>query len=59
MAEELYNKGWISYPRTETDQFDAGMDLRRLVGQQQQDGHWGGFAQRYGARVGSSSVLSS
>lgn len=45
VAEELYTKGWISYPRTETDQFDRGMDLRTLVSRQTQDGQWGGFAQ--------------
>lgn len=44
-AEELYTKGWISYPRTETDQFDRGMDLRSLVARQTQDGRWGPFAQ--------------
>jgi DNA topoisomerase-3 len=44
-AEALYTKGWISYPRTETDQFDRGMDLRRLVDRQQQDNRWGQFAQ--------------
>ncbi|KAF2125690.1 prokaryotic type I DNA topoisomerase [Dothidotthia symphoricarpi CBS 119687] len=44
-AEDLYTKGWISYPRTETDQFDRVMDLRALVSRQTQDGHWGGFAQ--------------
>ena len=44
-AEALYTKGWISYPRTETDQFDRGMDLRRLVEKQQQDNRWGPFAQ--------------
>ncbi|EUC45325.1 hypothetical protein COCMIDRAFT_95795 [Bipolaris oryzae ATCC 44560] len=45
VAEDLYTKGWISYPRTETDQFDRGMDLRTLVGRQAQDGRWGLFAQ--------------
>lgn len=28
LAEELYQGGWISYPRTETDAYDPGMDLR-------------------------------
>lgn len=45
IAEDLYTKGWISYPRTETDQFDKGMDLRTLVGRQAQDNTWGAFAQ--------------
>lgn len=45
VAEDLYTKGWISYPRTETDQFDRGMDLRNLVSRQSQDARWGNFAQ--------------
>ncbi|KAF1834803.1 prokaryotic type I DNA topoisomerase [Decorospora gaudefroyi] len=45
VAEDLYTKGWISYPRTETDQFDPGINLRALVGKQTQDGQWGRFAQ--------------
>ncbi|KAF2824637.1 DNA topoisomerase 3-beta [Ophiobolus disseminans] len=45
IAEDLYTKGWISYPRTETDQFDKGMDLRALVARQTQDNAWGQFAQ--------------
>ncbi|KAL8924764.1 MAG: hypothetical protein Q9208_003854 [Pyrenodesmia sp. 3 TL-2023] len=44
IAEELYNKGWISYPRTETDQFDRGMNLRALVEKQTQDDAWGPHA---------------
>lgn len=45
VAEDLYTKGWISYPRTETDQFDRGMDLRRLIEKQTQDNAWGPHAQ--------------
>ncbi|KAG0232005.1 DNA topoisomerase [Actinomortierella wolfii] len=45
-AESLYQKGWISYPRTETDQFDAKYDLRSLVERQANDATWGEFAQR-------------
>jgi DNA topoisomerase-3 len=44
-AESLYTKGWISYPRTETDQYDKGMNLRGLCEKQLQDGGWGQFAQ--------------
>jgi DNA topoisomerase-3 len=28
LAEELYQEGFLSYPRTETDVFDPGQDLR-------------------------------
>jgi DNA topoisomerase-3 len=45
VAEGLYQKGFISYPRTETDRFDLGMDLRALVDKQRQDNRWGTFAQ--------------
>ena len=45
VAEKLYNKGFISYPRTETDRFDRGMDLQALVRKQTQDNRWGQFAQ--------------
>jgi DNA topoisomerase-3 len=45
IAESLYNKGFISYPRTETDRFDKGMNLRALVEKQTQDNRWGAFAQ--------------
>ncbi|KAJ2892018.1 DNA topoisomerase 3-alpha, partial [Coemansia aciculifera] len=31
IAEGLYNQGFISYPRTETDQFDTNMDLKGIV----------------------------
>ncbi|KAI9835111.1 MAG: DNA topoisomerase [Sclerophora amabilis] len=44
-AEELYTKGFISYPRTETDQFDKDMDLKKLVEKQKVDRRWGVYAQ--------------
>lgn len=28
LAEELYQSGFISYPRTETDCFEEGYDLK-------------------------------
>lgn len=45
VAEDLYNRGFISYPRTETDRFDKGMNLRALVEKQTPDNRWGQFAQ--------------
>ncbi len=44
-AENLYTRGFISYPRTETDQFDKGIDLKKLVEKQLQDPNWGQYAQ--------------
>ncbi|KAG9072250.1 DNA topoisomerase [Linnemannia hyalina] len=46
VAEGLYTQGWISYPRTETDQFDQNYDLMGLVQRQTHNGQWGRFAQR-------------
>lgn len=46
IAEKLYSKGIISYPRTETNIFPKGMDLVGLVQNQTQDNQWGDFAQR-------------
>lgn len=45
VAEGLYQKGFISYPRTETDRFDKGMNLRALCEKQTPDTRWGQFAQ--------------
>lgn len=44
-AEKLYQNGWISYPRTETDQFDREIDLRALVQKQTPGPLWGQYAQ--------------
>ncbi|NXP60465.1 TOP3A topoisomerase, partial [Chloropsis cyanopogon] len=46
IAEKLYTKGFISYPRTETNIFPKELNLSALVEQQTQDPNWGGFAQR-------------
>ncbi|CED85438.1 prokaryotic type i dna topoisomerase [Phaffia rhodozyma] len=45
-AEKLYQKGFLSYPRTETDQFDPAFDFSALIRKQTQDPTWGTFAQR-------------
>ncbi|KAK5100556.1 DNA topoisomerase [Lithohypha guttulata] len=45
VAEKLYQKGFISYPRTETDQFSRDFDLKALVRKQTQHNSWGQYAQ--------------
>lgn len=47
-AESLYTKGFTSYPRTETDQFDKGIDLKKLIEKQFPDNNWGQYARGYG-----------
>ncbi|KAL7274902.1 DNA topoisomerase [Rhizina undulata] len=45
VAEKLYTSGFISYPRTETDQFDRGINLQALVEKQTPSQNWGEYAQ--------------
>ncbi|KAJ7130832.1 prokaryotic type I DNA topoisomerase [Mycena crocata] len=45
VAEKLYNQGFLSYPRTETDQFDPQFDFMSLIEKQTVDPSWGNFAQ--------------
>lgn len=42
IAENLYTKGFISYPRTETNIFPKDLDLSALVQEQSRDPNWGG-----------------
>ncbi|RKO99126.1 hypothetical protein CXG81DRAFT_30289 [Caulochytrium protostelioides] len=44
LAEALYNQGFISYPRTETDEFEPTFPLRDLIGQQTSDPAFGPYA---------------
>lgn len=46
-AEKLYQQGFLSYPRTETDQFDKDFDFHHLIQKQHVDPAWGAFAQGY------------
>lgn len=45
IAETLYQRGMVSYPRTETDSFPASMDLNKLVQIQTDSPVWGDYAQ--------------
>ena len=44
IAEKLYQQGFVSYPRTETDQFDPQFDFMTLIEKQRADPAWGTFA---------------
>lgn len=46
VAEALYNKGYISYPRTETDVFAKDFDFRGTLGRIGGDGQVGEYARR-------------
>jgi DNA topoisomerase III len=47
LAEELYQAGYISYPRTETDMFSTDYNLQGFVETQADSGAaWSAFAQR-------------
>lgn len=45
IAEKLYQKGFISYPRTETQKFSRNENLKKLVEEQTISNEWGRFAQ--------------
>ena len=50
LSEKLYNEGFISYPRTETDKFPATINLRTLVTKQtQKDVPWKQYATKVSA----------
>lgn len=44
ISEKLYQSGFVSYPRTETDQYDKAFDFMPLIAKQHVDGAWGSFA---------------
>jgi len=47
IAEKLYQQGFLSYPRTETDRFDPQFNFMSLIEKQMADPAWGGFAREY------------
>lgn len=48
IAEKLYQKGLVSYPRTETDSFKSTINLRQLVEMHNNHDVWGEYAQEMG-----------
>lgn len=44
IAEKLYQNSFISYPRTETDQFSDDVDLMPLLAKQKLNEQWGDYA---------------
>ncbi|KAI4291810.1 DNA topoisomerase III [Pancytospora philotis] len=44
LAEKLYNNGYISYPRTETDSFSRDFDFKTIVGKLARDSAVGEYA---------------
>ncbi|CAD7922897.1 unnamed protein product, partial [Amoebophrya sp. A25] len=45
LAEELYQAGFISYPRTETEKFHPSINLRDLAQEHMNHAAWGGYVQ--------------
>ncbi|KAG8760506.1 DNA topoisomerase [Serendipita sp. 396] len=48
-ADALYQRGILSYPRTETDQFDDQFDFASYIQKQTASPEWGAFATRLAA----------
>jgi DNA topoisomerase-3 len=46
IAEKLYQKGLISYPRTETQIFNSSMNLTTFIEEQKKSQIWGPYANR-------------
>lgn len=42
--ERLYNRGYLSYPRTETNVFNPTINLRKIVGEMSKSDVFGEFA---------------
>ncbi|KAL0265905.1 UNVERIFIED_CONTAM: hypothetical protein PYX00_011622 [Menopon gallinae] len=49
-AEALYNRGYISYPRTETDSFGKGFKFKSILSELEKDTRVGDYAQKLQAK---------
>jgi DNA topoisomerase III len=47
--EKLYNKGFLSYPRTETQKYNPTINLKKIVTELGKSPELGAFAQRVGS----------
>jgi DNA topoisomerase-3 len=43
IAENLYRKGYVSYPRTETDKFPYTMNLKNITENFRNSGEYGAY----------------
>jgi len=46
IMEKLYNKGFLSYPRTETTKFNPTINLRKIVSSLESNQDFGSFAKK-------------
>jgi DNA topoisomerase III len=46
IMEKLYQRGYLSYPRTETNVYNKTINLRELIGRLSGSEQFGEFAQR-------------
>ena len=46
IAEKLYQKGFISYPRTETEKFAQNINLQSIINEMRQNNNWGQYADK-------------
>ena len=46
IMEKLYNKGFLSYPRTETTKFNLTINLRKIVSSLESSPDFGTFASK-------------
>lgn len=47
IAEKLYNQGYISYPRTETDVFPNNFDFNRIIGKLRNDTQFKEYLEKF------------
>ena len=46
IMEKLYNRGYLSYPRTETNSYQKSINIRELVGKFDKSEEFGNFVDK-------------